>query len=223
MDQMRIAHVFVNETREFGNPLGIIVDEKNLIDRNSRQHITLESGFSEVVFINNIQKRDISIFSPYREIPFAGHAVVGTVFYLTTEYQLLVTSLISMGKTIEAWVDGNLTWVRGELAITPPWNFEEIENAHKVDQISAKDKAFKKHTMVWSWIDKDKNLVRARTFAPDWGISEDEANGSGSMQLAIKLNTDLVVNHGKGSIIYARPSSKKGYADLGGMVKINLI
>lgn len=58
-------------------------------------------------------------------------------------------------------------------------------------------------------VDKNTGIVRARTFSPDWGIPEDEANGSGAMKLAMVL---------KGSVIYANPIAA-GLIELGGQVK----
>lgn len=74
--------------------------------------------------------------------------------------------------------------------------------------------ASKEHTIVWSWIDKEKGIVRARTFASDWNIPEDEANGSGAMKLANSLNRNLIIHHGKGSVIHSTPNS------VGGLVKL---
>ena len=62
-----------------------------------------------------------------------------------------------------------------------------------------------------------KGLIRARTFAPDWGIPDDEANGSGAMKLAATLERSIEIIHGKGSVIYAKPW-KADFADLGGRV-----
>ena len=76
-----------------------------------------------------------------------------------------------------------------------------------------------KHTVVWSWMDISRGLVRARTFAPDWGIPEDQANGSGSMLLASKLDRKLEIHHGDGSIIFAKPIDKVS-AEVGGLVSI---
>lgn len=53
----------------------------------------------------------------------------------------------------------------------------------------------------------------------DWGIPEDEANGSGSMKLAHMLNRELTVHHGKGSIVYAKPFDQY-VAIVGGRVKV---
>jgi len=52
---MKIVQVFTNESGGFGNPVGIIIDETEAIDKKIRQQMALKSGFSEIVFINNIQ------------------------------------------------------------------------------------------------------------------------------------------------------------------------
>lgn len=220
MDKVRILRVFTNEKGEFGNPLGIVVDEKGLFGKKRRQQIATESGFSEVVFINDIQNKNISIYSPQREIPFAGHAVVGATYFLTKEYKMPVTQLIGIKGIIETWQENELIWVRGDLSISPPWNYEQLNNVSLVESISNEQAALKNHTLVWAWLNESKGIIRARTFASDWGIPEDEANGSGSMKLAVNLGKELIVYHGRGSVIYTRPS-KSGFADVGGLVKLD--
>ncbi|PJE62396.1 hypothetical protein COU88_05255 [Candidatus Roizmanbacteria bacterium CG10_big_fil_rev_8_21_14_0_10_39_6] len=123
-----------------------------------------------------------------------------------------------MNNTIEARLENGLTWVRGDLSILPPWNCEELATATLVDTISREQALAKEHTVVWSWMDKNESTVRARTFASDWGIPEDEANGSGSMKLAAHLGKNLIIYHGMGSIIYANPSAH-GYTEVGGRVR----
>ena len=88
----------------------------------------------------------------------------------------------------------------------------------EVEQLSPTETRKMKHTVVWAWIDEKRGIIRARTFAPDWGIPEDEANGSGAMKLAAKLDREIAVLHGKGSVIYVNPS-KKDCVSLGGKVK----
>jgi len=214
---MKILRVFTNEDNNFGNPLGIVIDEENSLDKKERQQITIKSGFSEVVFINNINKRNISIYSPQGEIPFAGHAAVGTTYFLTQEYRIPVTRLIGVKDVVETWQKNGLTWVKGKLSITPPWNYEQLPTTSSIKNISLEQTLSKKHTVVWAWLDESKGIIQARTFASDWGIPEDEANGSGSMKLAAKLNRDLIIHHGKGSVIYARPL-EFDFAAVGGRV-----
>src|SRR3990167_542025 len=128
MGLMKTLHVFTNGSGKFGNPVGIIVDESQVFNKDKRQQMALNSGFSEIVFINDIKKRNISIFSPQREIPFAGHAVIGTAYFLNHEYKSLATQLFSMNTLIDTWSENSLTWVKGELSILPPWNYEQLFN-----------------------------------------------------------------------------------------------
>jgi predicted PhzF superfamily epimerase YddE/YHI9 len=71
--------------------------------------------------------------------------------------------------------------------------------------------------MIWAWMDRSHRVVRARTFAPDWGIPEAEGNGSGSMKLAAVLGKSVTIIHGAGSLIYAKPSPNNR-AELGGRI-----
>lgn len=215
---MIILRVFTNEEGKFGNPVGIMIDETRDLDSHKRQEIASKSGFSEIVFINSTTKSDVSIFSPQREIPFAGHALVGAAYFLNHECKKPMKQLVSQDKIIKTWETDGITWVMGELSILPNWNFEQLASSAAVETLSPEETAAKKHTVVWAWVDEDKGVIRARTFASDWGIAEDEANGSGSMRLVATLNRDLIVHHGKGSLIYAKPSNSD-YAEVGGLVQ----
>lgn len=212
---MKILNVFTNKNGEFGNPVGIIVDTENKIDDKKRQQMAIDSGFSEVVFINNIEIKDVSIFSPTRQIPFAGHALVGVSYYFNNILNIPTTEIISIDKVIKSWQENNLTFVEADLSILPNWNFKEYKTPEEVEKITVQEALTLEHCLVWSWIDKEKGVIRARTFASDWGIPEDEANGSGAMKLASILNRNLVIHHGKGSIINSTPNSVGGLVMIG--------
>jgi predicted PhzF superfamily epimerase YddE/YHI9 len=203
-----VLRVFVNEKGEFGNPVGIIVDEKQKISPKERQNIATRLGFSEAVFVNNSKTGSVSIFNPQSEIDFAGHALVGAAFFLAP-----MDFLETRSGRFATWRENDLTWIRADLKNLPPWHLEHVVNVSSVDNFALP----REHTMVWAWINQVKGIIRARTFAPDWGIPEDEANGSGSMQLAAMLERSLEIHHGKGSIIYAK-SAEAGFADVGGRV-----
>jgi predicted PhzF superfamily epimerase YddE/YHI9 len=218
---MIILKVFVNEEENFGNPVGIILDLENNINQEARQKMAIESRFSEIVFINNLEKRDISIFSPTRQIPFAGHAVVGVANFLIHEQKLQVDKLVSMNNEIRVKEYDNLTWVEGKISILPKWNFKQLSSSVDIEQLTLSHTKEYQHTFIWAWIDEDKGIVRARTFATDWEIPEDEANGSGSMKLAYDLKKSLTIIHGKGSIIHANYINSET-AEIGGLVKIEI-
>ncbi len=212
-------NVFTDEDGNYGNPVGIVVDVDCKIDKDERQKITYKSGLSEVIFINSFKEKNISIYSPLREIPFAGHAIIGAVYFLNEEFNTSIAEIVTIEGRVGVWKEREQIWIRGKLENAPPWKLELLESVGELEKLNAAQMLNLAHTLVWTWIDKDKGIIRARTFANDWGIPEDEANGSGSMMLAAKLDRSLTVYHGKGSVIHARPS-KPGFAEVGGLVKI---
>lgn len=210
-----IFRVFVNQNREFGNPVGIVIDEKQEINPEDRQKIAAKLNFSESVFINNLKKGNVSIFNPITEVKFAGHALVGTAYFINDVLGKQINYLECKAGKIKIWKDDTFTWIGASLENTPPWKFKQLSDSFSLENLSVSEIKSMKHTMVWTWIDKKKGIIRARTFAPDWGITEDEANGSGSMKLTTLLNKKIEVHHGKGSIIYVK-KAKEGFAEVGG-------
>jgi trans-2,3-dihydro-3-hydroxyanthranilate isomerase len=70
-----------------GNPVAVVPDATGLGDRELQQ-IAREMNLSETVFVlpptDPAAAAKIRIFTPSREIPFAGHPVLGTFFVLGT-------------------------------------------------------------------------------------------------------------------------------------------
>ena len=213
---MNKLKVFVDEKGRFGNPVGVVEDIYGVIESGKRQAMAKDSGLSEIVFIDNVENQIISIYSPTRQIPFAGHAAVGTAYYLRSKLNNPIKQLVSMGEVIKVWEESNQTWVKTATEKLPKWNMLHIETVEELEAIDNRQ-AIQNHAFLWTWMDENKGLVRARTLAPDWGITEDEANGSGSMLLSVKLGKELIIHHGKGSVIYARPN-KTGIGEVGGRV-----
>lgn len=219
MNSIYVLRVFTNEKKEYGNPVAIMIDERMMYDRIVRQKMALKSRLSEVVFINSIKETRISIYSPLKEIPFAGHALVGTAYFFYYILSDKIHQLNTIGGMVDVWQEDGLTWVRGKLKSAPEWNLKQMSSADAVEKMTLKESTELSHTLAWAWIDEEKGIIRARTFASDWGIAEDEANGSGAMRLVSFLNRDLVIRHGKGSLIHARPDGKN-YTQIGGLVRI---
>ena len=69
----------------------------------------------------------------------------------------------------------------------------------------------------WAWIDEAAGTVRARSFAPSFGIAEDEATGSAALGLAVLLDRELTIHQGKGSVLHARALGG-GCGEVGGRV-----
>ncbi|MXQ10104.1 PhzF family phenazine biosynthesis protein [Microvirga makkahensis] len=76
--------VFTSE-RFTGNPLAVVLEAEGL-DDGQMQTIAKEFNLSETVFVfpptDPHQRADIRIFTPGRELPFAGHPTVGTAVLL---------------------------------------------------------------------------------------------------------------------------------------------
>jgi trans-2,3-dihydro-3-hydroxyanthranilate isomerase len=71
-----------------GNPLAVVPDAAGLDDAGM-QAIAAEFNLSETVFIlpaaNPVHSAAVRIFTPRRELSFAGHPTVGTAVYVATE------------------------------------------------------------------------------------------------------------------------------------------
>jgi trans-2,3-dihydro-3-hydroxyanthranilate isomerase len=76
--------VFTSQ-RFAGNPLAVVLDAEGLDDA-AMQAIAKEFNLSETVFVfppaDPHQRADLRIFTPARELPFAGHPTVGTAVLL---------------------------------------------------------------------------------------------------------------------------------------------
>lgn len=80
-----ICDVFT-DTRFGGNQLAVLPEASGLSSAQMQQ-ITREFNFSETAFVFPAEKgntRHVRIFTPAREIPFAGHPNVGTAFVLAS-------------------------------------------------------------------------------------------------------------------------------------------
>src|SRR5215475_10796907 len=78
------------ETRFGGNPLAVLPNATGLSDLQMSQ-IAREFNYSETTFVFPPEKghtRKVRIFTPAREVPFAGHPNVGTAFVLATSGEL---------------------------------------------------------------------------------------------------------------------------------------
>ena len=74
------------DTRFGGNPLAVLPHADGLSDRQMQQ-IAREFNFSETSFVFPAEAghtRKVRIFTPAREVPFAGHPNIGTAFILAS-------------------------------------------------------------------------------------------------------------------------------------------
>jgi len=82
-----------------GNPLAVILDATDL-DPGRMQAIATELGLSETVFVLPPENRAVArlrIFTPVRELPMAGHPVVGAAWVLHREGRLADAGVVETG------------------------------------------------------------------------------------------------------------------------------
>jgi trans-2,3-dihydro-3-hydroxyanthranilate isomerase len=127
-----IADVFT-DTPLAGNQLAVFTDARGL-DEAAMQALALEIGFSESVFVfspeggGNVR---IRIFTPYFELPFAGHPTLGTAFVLGAPLQLgvitLETGIGNVPVALERDESGRIVFGRMEQPVPAVEPFSDTE------------------------------------------------------------------------------------------------
>jgi len=84
--KLKFRHVDVFAEKPFGgNQLAVFLDAKGL-KKQQMQSIAREMNFSETTYVLPSKDRElhahIRIFTPLKEVPFAGHPVIGTAYVL---------------------------------------------------------------------------------------------------------------------------------------------
>jgi trans-2,3-dihydro-3-hydroxyanthranilate isomerase len=82
----RLVDVFA-ERPLAGNQLCVVLDVPESLDPGLMQAVAKEIGFSETTFVTAAKgdRYRMRIFTPGRELPFAGHPTLGTAFVLVSE------------------------------------------------------------------------------------------------------------------------------------------
>jgi predicted PhzF superfamily epimerase YddE/YHI9 len=216
--KIRVLRVFTDADLRFGNPLGVVEDASEVVpEPDRRQALAASLGFSETLFVDDAESAQVRMYSGKREVPFAGHAAVGGAWALKQITGRAPSRLATTSSEAQTWTEDGLTWVRSTLATTPPWWHERLPSPEAVECLDGPLSPCQDMTQLWAWIDEPAGVMRVRTFASRAGIPEDEACGSGAMRMAAAFGRQLVLRHGSGSIIYAKPGPP-GYADIGGYV-----
>lgn len=117
-----IVDVFAEE-KYAGNQLAVVRHAK-MLDDIELQKIARETHYSETTFILSDKKRnggyDVRIFSPEKELPFAGHPTLGTAYVIGREIaETRVNSIVLNLKVGQIQVtfirrgkDGEVLWMK---------------------------------------------------------------------------------------------------------------
>lgn len=212
-----MLRVFTDPSGNYGDMASIIVDEGKHIADSDRQAIARKLNTGETIFINNLETASVSVMHPQGEISFAGVGVLATAWLLSKLRDKPTKNMQGRDGEIICWQDQDLIWTQAPLKIMPQWNFKQRVSKLEIEEMKVEYTKDIIHTMFWAWTERGKGMIHARTFASDWDIPEAEGNGSGAMVLAARLNREIEIKHGRGSVMFAKPALYDA-ADLGGRV-----
>jgi predicted PhzF superfamily epimerase YddE/YHI9 len=213
---LHVLRVFVNEDGEWGNPLGVFL-EGGQTPEAERQGIAADLDFSETIFVEDRSTGRLRIYTPLVELPFAGHPTVGAAWLLAREGGLVETLRPPAGEVGVRESDG-ATFVAAKPEWAPSFEYPQLDSPAEVRALAASTS--NANTYAWSWIDEAAGTIRARSFAPEAGIAEDEATGSAALALCARLDRPITIHQGHGSVLRCRPLTE-GRVEVGGAVVLD--
>jgi predicted PhzF superfamily epimerase YddE/YHI9 len=205
MPSVRVLRVFTDAAGASGNPLGVVRGAEQ-IGRARRQAIAAELGYSETVFVE--RETHVQIFTPTTELPFAGHPLVGSAWLLRHPV------LHAPAGAVHASSERERAAVRARAEWCPRFDRVQLDAPAEVDAFAAPASG---SVQVWAWSDEPSGAIRARVFAPDFGVREDPATGSAAVALCAALDRALTIEQGPGCVIETRPLGD-GWIELAGRV-----
>jgi predicted PhzF superfamily epimerase YddE/YHI9 len=214
---LHVLRVFVGPDGGGGNPLGVFLDGP-AIEAERRQAVTVELGFAETVFVDDVTRGAIRIFLPTQEAAFAGHPTVGTAWLLRQIGRPVEVLRPPAGEVPvrydeeRTWVRARVAWMPGEIRVLELGSAEEVE-AHPGQAMG------EPWLYAWAWEDEKAGRLRARAFPTNFGLLEDEASGAASIYMGDLLGRPLTIRQGVGSEIVVRPHSD-GMIEIGGRTEI---
>jgi predicted PhzF superfamily epimerase YddE/YHI9 len=222
VSQLHVVRVFLGPDGGGGNPLGVFLDGAE-IPPDHRLGVAQTLGFSETVFVDSIEDDGarIAIFTPGRELPFAGHPTVGTS-WLLTEFGRKIWTLHVPAGDVDTWREGDLTWIRARAEWVHKLEIRQYPSVDKVDALSP-GALGEPGLYAWAWEDEPAGRLRSRYFPTDLGIIEDEATGAAAVVMGDRLGRPLIIHQGVGSELIVRPDPLAGTVDVAGRCRLAAI
>ncbi|KAK1236507.1 hypothetical protein PQX77_000246, partial [Marasmius sp. AFHP31] len=164
--QYFVYDVFTNIAFQ-GNPLAIVrVPATASVTQEQKQVIAREFNFSETTFVHedsDPQAQTVfrtDIFTPYRELPFAGHPTIGTSFHLLSHRPNIsdITLQIKAGDT-PASRSGN----GGTVHLQVPVDFKDHASL-EVDQLLAHQARLARDDLKDGHLTPIASIVKGMTF-----------------------------------------------------------
>ncbi|OMB98458.1 hypothetical protein A5733_07535 [Mycobacterium sp. NS-7484] len=200
-----VLRVFTDSEGKYGNPLGVI--DNSTVAPTDRQRIAAELGYSETIFVDlprpGVNTAQAHIFTPVAEMPFAGHPTVGASWWLR-ELGRPVNTLQVPAGIVQVAYDGELAAVSARSEWAPEFAIHDLTSTDELFAAEPGDYGDDVENYLWTWLDRDRGVLRSRMFAAHLGIAEDEATGSAAVRMTDYLSRDLTIVQGKGSVIETR-------------------
>lgn len=197
-----VLRVFTDPDGRFGNPLGVV--DASQVEPSDRQRVATQLGYSETIFVDppapGSATASATIHTPRTEIPFAGHPTVGVSWWLHEQGMPINTLQVPAG-IVQVSHDKDRTTINARTEWAPTF---AIHDFNSLDALLAADPADFPDDVahyLWTWTDPSAGALRARMFASNLGVREDEATGSAAMRITDYLSRDLKITQGEGSVI----------------------
>ncbi|MFG1837910.1 PhzF family phenazine biosynthesis protein [Micromonospora sp. NPDC049175] len=218
---LHVLRVFCGPGGQYGNQLGVVLDGHGVAAGRDRHEVAARLGFSETVFVDDVDTGVVDIHTPSVRLPFAGHPLVGTS-WLLSRLHARPALLHPPAGPVPTWQDGEFTWIRGRAQWAPDRRMQQYASAEEVDALPAPPPG-DGWLYAWAWQDRTAGRVRTRGFPRRGdGIVEDEATGASAIVLTAELRRALDITQGKGSQILTRPGPDDT-VDVGGRVVLDEI
>lgn len=97
-----IVDVFTEQAYA-GNPLAVVTDADDL-STETMQLVAAETNYSETTFVNRVPEADggwrVRLFTPARELAFAGHPILGTAWVIRKHLALASSSEVRLNLAV---------------------------------------------------------------------------------------------------------------------------
>jgi predicted PhzF superfamily epimerase YddE/YHI9 len=197
-----LLRVFTDTEGNFGNPLAVI--DASTVEPRRRQSLARQLGYSETIFVDlptpGSTTAHARIYTPLAELPFAGHPTVGASWWLREQGMPIRTLQVPAG-IVQVSYAGELTAINARSEWAPEFAIHDLDSLDELFAASPADYPDDVQHYLWTWTDQSAGLVRARMFAGNVGVPEDEATGAAAVRITDYLSRDLTITQGKGSVI----------------------
>ncbi|SOJ54541.1 Trans-2,3-dihydro-3-hydroxyanthranilate isomerase [Mycobacterium simulans] len=199
-----VLRVFTDPDGNFGNPLGVV--DASQVEHRDRQRLAARLGYSETIFVDlptaGSTTAHATIHTPRTEVPFAGHPTVGASWWLRHHDLPIRTLQVPAGIVQVSYGDsGDLTTINARAEWAPEIAIHDIDSHEALAAADPTDFPDDIAHYLWTWTDRSAGSIRARMFASNLGVPEDEATGSAAIRITDYLSRDLTITQGKGSMI----------------------